>query len=104
MADRMRWITEIDPTLSREATHLATQWVEFDASAVQGALVFYCSGCMLAIPDRIPEVVSSLNGALDHAPFLCSFTLGEQGCFIEGENRHGNLMIAVLAFGPMDGK
>ena len=57
---------------------------------------------MFSIQDRIPEIVSGLNGALDHAPFLCAFTLGEQGCFIEGENRHGNLMIVVLAFGPID--
>lgn len=35
IADRMRWMTEIDPMMSREATRLATQWVEFDASAVQ---------------------------------------------------------------------
>jgi dihydroflavonol-4-reductase len=35
VADRMRWIADIDPMMSREATRLATQWVEFDASAAQ---------------------------------------------------------------------
>lgn len=80
----------------------ALETAPFEASAVQGAIVFYCAGCMLAIPDRMPEVVSSLNNALYNAPFLCSFTLGEQGCFIEGENGHGNLMIAVLVFGPQE--
>jgi len=27
------------------------------------------------------------------------FTLGEQGCFPGGENRHGNLMICATLFG-----
>lgn len=92
-------------SLATRAGRVARQALEaapFKASEVHGALIFYCAGCMLAIPDRMPEVVSSLNDALDHVPFLCAFTLGEQGCFIEGENRHGNLMIAVLAFGPIE--
>ncbi len=90
-------------SLTTRAGRVASQALEaapFDANAVQGALVFYCTGCMLAIQDRIPEVVSGLVDAFHHAPFLCAFTLGEQGCFIGGENRHGNLMIAALAFGP----
>jgi len=92
-------------SLAARAGRVAAQALEtadFEPSAVRGAFVLYCSGCMLSIPDRMDEVVSSLNGALDHAPFLCAFTLGEQGCFIGGENRHGNLMIAALAFGPGD--
>jgi hypothetical protein len=36
----MRWLAEIDPMMSREATRLATQWVEFDASAVTQDLDF----------------------------------------------------------------
>jgi len=40
IADRMRWMAEIDPMMSREATRLATQWVEFDASAVTKDLGF----------------------------------------------------------------
>ncbi len=92
-------------SLATRAGRVATQALKaapFDASALEGALIFYCTGCMLAIQDRMPEVVASLNAALDHAPFLCAFTLGEQGCFIEGENKHGNLMIAALTFGPVD--
>ncbi len=81
---------------------LALEAAPFNAASVDGALVFYCAGCMLSIPDRMNEVVASLNDVLEKAPFLCAFTLGELGCFPEGENRHGNLMIAVLAFGPLD--
>ncbi len=80
---------------------LALEAAPFNAASVHGALVFYCAGCMLAIPDRIPEVVSSIHSALGNTPFLSAFTLGELGCFAEGENRHGNLMIAVLAFGSV---
>jgi hypothetical protein len=73
----------------------------FATGETRGALVLFCTGCMLAIQDRMPEVAASLQSALPGIPFLCSFTLGEQGCFLGGENRHGNLMIVVLAFGPM---
>jgi len=74
----------------------------FKLEKAQGALVLFCTGCMLAIRDRMPEVAAGLNSALPGVPFLGSFTLGEQGCFLGGENRHGNLMIVVLVFGAMD--
>jgi hypothetical protein len=54
---------------------------------------------MLGIQPRMQEVVESLRGALGERPFLGTFTFGEQGCFVGGENRHGNLMISVLTFG-----
>jgi len=66
---------------------------------VAGALVIYCAGCMLAVQDAMPEVARNLSQALDGRPFLGSFTFGEQGCFREGENYHGNLMISVVTFG-----
>ena len=99
-------MTGTEDSLAARAGRVAGEALKaapFDASSVRGAFVLYCSGCMRAIPDRLDEVVSSLNGTLNPAPFLCSFTLGEQGCFIDGQNRHGNLMIAVLAFGDFDG-
>jgi hypothetical protein len=67
--------------------------------SIAGALVIYCAGCMLGIQPRMQEVVESLRGALGERPFLGTFTFGEQGCFVGGENRHGNLMISVLTFG-----
>ncbi len=63
---------------------------------IAGALVVYCAGCMLTVRDRLDEVVDSFRQALPGVPFLGTFTFGEQGCFLNGENRHGNLMISVL--------
>lgn len=65
---------------------------------VAGALVVYCAGCMLTVQDRLGEVVDSIREALPEVPFLGTFTYGEQGCFLSGGNRHGNLMISVLLF------
>ena len=73
-------------------THMATP------EDVAGALVVYCAGCMLTVQDRLPEVVESIREALPGIPFLGTFTYGEQGCFLCGGNRHGNLMISVLLF------
>jgi len=66
---------------------------------IAGGLVIYCAGCMLTIQAQMESVVNHLNDALEERPFLGSFTFGEQGCFIGGENRHGNLMISVLLLG-----
>ncbi|NLT23914.1 MAG: hypothetical protein GXX82_12785 [Syntrophorhabdus sp.] len=71
----------------------------FSASETEGALMLFCAGCMLVVRDRMDQIVADLKGILPNRPFLCSFTLGEQGCFIGGENRHGNLMIATLFLG-----
>jgi hypothetical protein len=61
-----------------------------------GALVIYCAGCMMTVPDRLDEVVEGVNASLEGAPFLGAFTFGEQGRFLGGQNRHGNLMVAAL--------
>jgi len=63
-----------------------------------GALVIFCAGCMLTIRDELDDVVASLREVLDGVPFLGCFTFGEQGCFVGGENCHGNLMISVTVF------
>ncbi|MFO0586408.1 MAG: FIST N-terminal domain-containing protein [Polyangiaceae bacterium] len=65
-----------------------------------GALVIYCAGCMLTIRERMDDVVKSIDEGLSGQPFLGAFTFGEQGCLMSGKNRHGNLMISVLAFMP----
>ncbi len=65
---------------------------------IAGALVIYCAGCMLSVRERMPEVVAGLREELGDVPFLGAFTFGEQGCFLGGENRHGNLMISVTLF------
>lgn len=74
----------------------------FTHDDTEGALVLFCAGCMLAVQDRMDQIVSGLKNILKNKTFLCSFTLGEQGCFIGGENRHGNLMIATLLFGHIE--
>lgn len=63
-----------------------------------GALVVYCAGCMLAIQDNMDAVAEEMTQALGDRPFLGMFTFGEQGCFVGGDNYHGNLMISVVAF------
>lgn len=63
------------------------------------ALIVYCAGCMLAVRDQITEVQQSLSDSLPDIPYLVAFTFGEQGCFADGFNRHGNLMISAVIFG-----
>jgi len=70
-----------------------------EARDIAGALIIYCAGCMLTVQDRMEDVVGGLKTALPDTPFMGSFTFGEQGCFVGGENRHGNLMISVMLFG-----
>jgi len=71
---------------------------ELSPENVDGAIVVYCAGCMLAIQDKMPEVSTEITEVLGSNPFLGIFTFGEQGCFIRGENRHGNLMISTVVF------
>lgn len=65
---------------------------------IAGALVIYCGGCMLAVKDHMHSVVEGIDEALGGAPFLGVFTFGEQGQVIDGQNRHGNLMISCVSF------
>ena len=57
---------------------------------------------MLAIEKEIGLVSQSLAEALPSVPFLGNFTFGEQGRFLEGRNRHGNLMISCVLFRKTD--
>jgi hypothetical protein len=77
----------------------ALQSADVTSAQVAGALVIYCAGCMLTVKGQMPSVVSTFNRSLGkQTPFLGAFTFGEQGCFLGGENRHGNLMISILIF------
>ncbi len=90
----------VDSLIAR-AGRVATSAIDTYLSSpeeVAGALVVYCAGCMLTVHDRLEEVVDSIRAALPDTPFLGTFTYGEQGCFLNGGNRHGNLMISVLLF------
>lgn len=97
----MRGTPDSLATRAERVAEAAIDAAPFHVNEVQGALFLFCAGCMLAVQDRMGETADGLRRALKGKPFLCSFSLGEQGCFIGGENRHGNLMIAALLFGPI---
>jgi hypothetical protein len=65
---------------------------------VAGALVIFCAASAVYVRERMPEVVASLDVTLDDTPYLGTFTFGEQGRFLAGGNRHGNMMICVVLF------
>ena len=77
----------------------ALETYDTDPDEVSGALVIYCAGCMLTVTSEMNRVAEGIGEAIGNAPFLGTFTFGEQGCFPGGENRHGNLMISLLVFG-----
>ena len=68
-------------------------------SAPLAAIVIFCAGCMLAIPNDINRVHSGIKHALGKVPFIGGYTFGEQGRFADGANKHGNLMISAILFG-----
>jgi hypothetical protein len=68
---------------------------------IAGALVVFCAGCMLTVSaiSSMQPVVEGIKSSLgEKVPFLGVFTYGEQGCFFEENNFHGNLMISVTVF------
>lgn len=71
---------------------------QLGTAPLAGALMVYCGGCMLAIRDRMDEVVASVAESLGGAPFLGVFSFGEQGETLDGDSAHGNLMISCTSF------
>jgi hypothetical protein len=71
---------------------------EGSRSRVVGALVMFCAASAIYVRERMPEVVAGLDVSLDGRPYLGTFTFGEQGRFLAGGNRHGNMMISVVLF------
>ncbi|MDQ7003244.1 MAG: FIST N-terminal domain-containing protein [Ghiorsea sp.] len=65
---------------------------------VAGALIVYCAGCMLGVREHMLDVHQGIRSVLGDTPFQAVFTFGEQGCFIDGVNRHGNLLISAILF------
>ncbi len=78
---------------------LAAQTGNMRPDDIAGALMVYCGGCMLAVKDQLNDVTSGVCSALPDVPFLGVFTFGEQGVVLDGNNRHGNLMISAIVFG-----
>lgn len=64
-------------------------------STLQGAICIICAGAMLHLESEMEEVYQQMMQEMKGLPFICPFTFGEQGRFINGENGHGNLMISA---------
>lgn len=65
---------------------------------MSGAVCIICAGAMKYLGDDINEVYQIIKQEMGDTPFICPFTFGEQGRFINGENGHGNLMISSVTF------
>ncbi|MBJ2128742.1 FIST C-terminal domain-containing protein [Alteromonas sp. IB21] len=63
-----------------------------------GVLMIYCAGCRLMVGDEIKQMLFSLQKEFASLPICGPFTFGEQGRFLDGKNRHGNLMISAIVF------
>ena len=71
---------------------------DYQADQIQGALIVFCAGSMLAIRDSLESVQDKIKSLLGEIPFLTIFTFGEQGCLTPGSNYHGNLMVSAILF------
>ncbi|WP_084185953.1 FIST signal transduction protein [Vibrio pacinii] len=65
---------------------------------LSGAVCVICAGAMLYLDDDIKLVHDMIKEEIGDLPFICPFSFGEQGRFINGENGHGNLMISSATF------
>lgn len=63
-----------------------------------GSLTIFCAGSMLRLGKDIHKVHKKMIEQLNGCDFICPFTFGEQGRFVNGENAHGNLMISSVVF------
>lgn len=70
-----------------------------EASEPVGVLMIYCAGCMLAIGDEVDTMLGHVRKGIDGIPVVAAYTFGEQGQFLDKQNRHGNLMISAVVFG-----
>jgi hypothetical protein len=69
-----------------------------DGSKPVGVLLVYCAGCRLTVGNEIYPMLTSLQQKFEHLPICGTYTFGEQGRFLDGKNRHGNLMISAVVF------
>ncbi|WP_371989138.1 FIST signal transduction protein [Vibrio amylolyticus] len=71
--------------------------IQFENDVI-GAICIICAGAMLYLKQDIHDVFKNILQELNNRPFICPFTYGEQGRFIDGKNAHGNLMISSAVF------
>lgn len=86
-------------TRAGRLTESVTASLASNNSALSGALIVYCGGCMLGLLDRMEEVRKGVSDQMGGRPFLGVFSFGEQGRVRSGSVQHGNLMISCTAFG-----
>jgi hypothetical protein len=68
------------------------------SAPLEGGINIFCAGSMVLVKDRMDEVCHFLRESYREKPFICPFTFGEQGRFINEENVHGNLMASTALF------
>lgn len=66
---------------------------------LSGCLLIYCAGCMLSVKPQFAQVTDNIKKRFATTPVTGAYTFGEQGCFLDGQSRHGNLMISAVVFG-----
>lgn len=91
----------MEPLIARGglAARDALAAADLSVDAIAGGLSVFCGGCMLALGgDGVRAAQRRIATDLGERPFLGVFTFGEQGQFINGETRHGNLMVSHLLF------
>lgn len=69
-----------------------------DHSEPAGVLLVYCAGCMFTVAERLTVMLAQVRERFPALPIAGIYTFGEQGRFLDGHNRHGNLMISAVAF------
>lgn len=80
------------PTKALESESLSKEDVSF-------AIYDFCAGTMLAIPeDERPKMPALVKNAIGDAPFIGTFTFGEQGHIPGVGNYHSNLVNWMVVF------
>ena len=80
------------PTKALESESLSKEDVSF-------GIYTYCAGTMLAIPEEErPKMPVLVKTAIGDAPFIGTFTFGEQGHIRRVGNLHGNLVNSMVVF------
>ncbi len=80
------------PTKALESENLSKEDVSF-------GIYTHCAGSMLAIPeDERPKMPVLVKTAIGDAPFIGTFTFGEQGHIQGVGNLHGNLVNSMIVF------
>jgi hypothetical protein len=80
------------PTKALESENLSKEDVSF-------GIYTYCAGSVLAIPEEErPKMPVLVKTAIGDAPFIGTFTFGEQGHIRGVGNLHGNLVNSMILF------